>query len=165
VITEHDIVLSRVWHSLTERVSAMLAQPPAPPAPDYSIAPGRGYFKRNLGNIVAVARANGVAVVLLTMPMCEDTLVYARTRRGGGDASYFPDFNRFRADFDSYNEAIREVGTELRVPVIDLRRAVSGDSALYLDVVHHTGAGVRAIGAAAAAALLPLLPDARTPTR
>jgi hypothetical protein len=42
--------------------------------------------------------------------------------------------------------------------VIDLRRAVPGDAALFSDVVHHTTAGVRALGVAAGDALLPLLP-------
>ena len=157
VVTEDDIALSRVWHSIRARLRDLLRGPQTTPASDYSIDRGRVLFMRNLRNIVALARANGVAVVLLTMPMCSDPAVYERTRGDGGEPSLYPGFARFRADFDSYNQAIREVGAEQRVPVIDLHREVAADTAYYLDVVHHTAAGVRAVGRAAAAGLLPLI--------
>jgi len=160
VVTEDDIVVSRVWHSIRGRLRDMVRRRAPPPA-DYTIDSGRAYFKRNLRNLVAVARANGVAVALATMPLCDDSAMFEQTRRAGGDAAYFPGYSRFRADFDSYNEAIRETGRETGVPVIDLRRAVPGEPALFLDVVHHSTAGVRAVGDAAARDLLPLLPPPR----
>jgi lysophospholipase L1-like esterase len=160
VITGDDIVLWRVGHSVWVRVRDLMRRPPAPPATDYAIDRGRAFFTRNLRNIVALARANGVAVMLVTTPMCDDPAVYEQTRRDGGEPTLYPPFERFRADFESYNEAVREVGAELRVPVLDARRAVPGDRAYFLDVVHHTSAGVRAVGEAVAAQLLPLLAPA-----
>lgn len=162
VVDQRDVVMSRVWHSASRRVADLLAPPRATPSWDYSIDAGRALFKRNLANIVAVARANGVGVILLTMPLCDDPAASVCTARGEGDPVYFPpDFSRFLRDFDSYNAAIRETGAELGVGVVDLRTSVRRDTTLWLDVVHHTTAGVREVGFRAAQGMLPLLPSMR----
>lgn len=158
VITEGDLVFSRVLHSVDSRLTDLVRRPASEPASPPVVEPGRTLFKRNLANLIAVARANGVAVVLLTMPMAGSDSVYQATRLAGGDARVFPGFATFRRDFDSFNDAIREVGTEHRVPVIDLDSLVPGDAAHFVDVVHHSESGVRALGEAVAAQLLHLLP-------
>ena len=53
------------------------------------------------------------------------------------------------------------MGAEQHVPVIYLHAAVPGDPRYFLDVVHHTVSGVRAIGQAVAKGLLSALPAPR----
>ena len=154
VVAESDLVFSRVLHSAGARLADLVARPPAEPAAPAAIEPGRALFQRNLASQIAVAREHGVAIVLITMPMASSDSVYEATRRAGGDARVFPAFAAFRRDFDSFNDAIREVGAREGVPVIDAARLVPGDAAHFVDVVHHSESGVRALGDAVAAQLL-----------
>ena len=158
VITDHDVVLLRVWHSVSARIADLLRRPPPTLPPTYDISLGLGFFKRNLADIVAVARAHGVAVALLTMPMCDSPSVYDTMLHAGGEPMLYPDFPHFSRDFEAYNQAIRDVGRELDVPVLDMRRAMPGRPVYFLDTVHHTSSGVQVLGEQVARALLPLLP-------
>ena len=97
IITEQDIVLLRVWHSVQERLRDLVRRAPQPAHPEYQLEPGRSFFKRNLSNLIALAGAKRVAVVLLTMPMCDSESVFEQTRRGGRDAQFFPVFPGSRA--------------------------------------------------------------------
>lgn len=163
VVTDDDVAFSRVVHSVRSRLRDLVRRPPAAPTAEYVLQPGRELFMRNLTSLIAVARAHGVAVVLLTMPMCDSEGVFEATRQAGGDARVFPEFALFRRDFASYNDAVREVGVRQSVPVVDAAALVPGDSAYFVDVVHHSAAGVRAVGEAVAGGLLPLLPPQRRP--
>jgi lysophospholipase L1-like esterase len=156
---DDGLVLSRVVHSISSRVAALAAAPAPPPDDHYDIEKGRALFKRNLRSQVSVARAHGVVPVLLTMPVCESDSVYATTHKAGGDPrDWPPDYHRFLADFDTYNQAIRDVAAELGVAVIDLRREVPGVPENFMDVVHHSSAGARAIGEVVARELTRILP-------
>ena len=155
-----EIVLSRLLHSLRARLAEWTAARSPEPAGPYDLAGGRAIFERNLRSVVFVARGHGVMPVLLTMPACESESVYVHTLgQHGFDPLVWPrEFRRFLLDFDAYNETIRKVGRDLGVPVIDLRREVPGTPANFVDAVHHSAQGVRAIGEVVARGLLALLP-------
>ena len=86
--------------------------------------PGLRYFTRNLRSLVGLARIHGVSIVLGTQA--------ARASR------------RTEAGFAAYNAAIRQVATELAVPLADVVAAVV-DEGPFLDDVHQTSAGNRTV--------------------
>jgi hypothetical protein len=162
-LDESDVVVSRLVDSARVHLAALLPQQPRPPLEGYDLAPGLRIFERNLRSIVAVARANGAEVVFVTLPASRSKAHFeaeaAPTRLGTTDA--FPTQERFLADFDRYNDALRHVGAELHVPVIDAAALLPADDALFSDLVHTTTAGARALGAIVATGLEPLLPPRR----
>lgn len=91
---------------------------------------GARTFERNLRSIVALARAHGVRPVLITQAHRE----LEHEAEGG------PDFQRF-------NDITRQLGRELDVAVVDLAAALSGRSELFIDNVHWTSDGIRAVTA------------------
>jgi lysophospholipase L1-like esterase len=94
------------------------------PARDYR--PGLRYFERNLRSIVAVARAQGVDVVLGTQAARSSM----RTSTG----------------FMAYNQVTRDVAARMDVPLAEVADAVV-DDALFVDDVHNTSPGARAVAA------------------
>jgi lysophospholipase L1-like esterase len=106
-------------------------------------------YRHNLRRIVALGRAQGAEVWLLTSPHAfviasnrdkqdafpRDMLVY----------NAVPSFDRLIEIHDSYNQATREVGIELRAPVIDMDAVyrTHADEPLFLqtDVTHPTNQG------------------------
>ena len=92
-------------------------------APD-EVAP---IFERNLGSIVAVARAHGVVPVLITQAHRD------------GEAS--------GSDFSRLTEVTRRLAIDRRVELVDASAAMSGRRELFLDPVHLTSEGVRELAA------------------
>jgi lysophospholipase L1-like esterase len=110
-----------------------------PPEPEVNHA-GVADFVRNLRNIVAVSRAAGAQVGLMTFA----------TRRSEGD----PDVALQRC-VDALNAGIVALATERDVPLFDVRAAIGGRWELFSDYVHCTPEGcdlqARAIAEAATA--------------
>ena len=162
-VDESDVVLSRLVAFVGDRLARLAPRQPRPVLEGYDIEAGRQIFARNLRSLVGLARANGTQVVLVTMPVARSLARFedvAKLERGGAiDA--FPTHERFLADFDRYNETVREVGRELGAPVIDATRLVPPDDELFADLVHTTTDGVRAMGTAVASKLLGILPPPR----
>ena len=109
-------------------------------------------YKHNLRRIVAVGHAQGAEVWLLTSP---HAFLIDRNR---GQQDKFPEFAKSLLAFnalpsfdrlieihDSYNQATREVGAELRTPVIDMDAVYRAHAAeplfLQTDVPHPTARG------------------------
>lgn len=159
-LDEDDVVLCRLCALVRERLARLAPPEPRVELGEYDLRTGLALFERNLRSLVAVARAHGTEVVLVTMPLSrsrerfDDTAALA----AAGLLEAFPSHERFLADFDAYNDAIRRVGAELGVPVIDAAALVPQDDALFADIVHTTSAGVEAMGDAVAPELLRLLP-------
>ncbi len=164
-LDESDVVVSRLVDSLRVHLAALLPQneKPRPPLEGYDLAPGLAIFERNLRSIVAVARANGADVVFVTLPASRSEAHFeaeaAPARLGAAEA--FPTHERFLTDLDRYNDALRQVGAGLHVPVIDAAALLPPDEALFSDLVHTTTAGARALGAIVGTGLEPLLPPRR----
>ena len=89
------------------------------------------YFERNLRNLITLAQANDVQVVLSTW-------------------AYFPDaVNNFeymtrphmQSGVAEHNEIIRRIAAELDLPLIDLAETMPVDDTLWQDGLHMTPAG------------------------
>jgi lysophospholipase L1-like esterase len=153
-LDESDIVLSRLWHSVSSRLAARPSDIVVPA--EYDISKGLEYFRRNLRSIEALASARGSRPVLLTMPVCSSPAVYSRVLETGhrGLSPPLPEsFERFLREFETYNQAIRDVGRELDVPVVDMNRLMGSDAQWFADVVHYNAAGSRRFGELLAADL------------
>jgi lysophospholipase L1-like esterase len=109
-------------------------------------------YKHNLRRIVAMGHAQGAEVWLLTSP----NAFVIDSNRGQEDRfpesarlllvfNALPSFERLVEIHDSYNEATREVGAELRAPVIDMdamyRAHASEPLFLQTDVPHPSPQG------------------------
>lgn len=88
------------------------------------------YFRRNLENLVYVARGNGVQPVLSTFAHCDC---------GKGDAALeSPEIVRGIAE---HIEVVREIGKALDVPVLDLAAALPDDPRYFVGAVHFSAEG------------------------
>ena len=109
-------------------------------------------YKHHLGRIVALGRAQGAEVWLLTSPHA----FVIDSNRGQQDhfplaakqllvSNALPSFDRLVEIHDSYNQATREVGAELRAPVIDMDAVYRAHAAeplfLQTDVAHPSDRG------------------------
>ena len=106
-------------------------------------------YKHNLRRIIALGRAQGAAVWLLTSPHA----FVIDSNRSQQDLfpkqvlafNAIPSFDRLIEIHDSYNQATREVGAALRVPVIDMDAAYRAHATEPLftqaDVPHPTSRG------------------------
>ncbi len=153
---DHDVVLSRLCHSLRARLRPAPADKPVPN--DYRIDQGLTYFRRNLRNIHALASANGTAVILLTMPLCDAETVYRKVELNGRKQFSAPlpeSFDRFKKDFAAYNQAIAAVGADVGATVVDMHRLLGGDPRWFSDFVHFSAAGSKRFGEVLAAELEP----------
>ncbi|MEM6793077.1 MAG: GDSL-type esterase/lipase family protein [Acidobacteriota bacterium] len=88
---------------------------------------GLKVFKSNLTSIVAVSRAHGARPILLT-----------QAHRDGEESA---EGGRFRL----YNAAVRRVAEEQGAAWVDLSQSLSGHEPYFLDAVHFTSPGVRAV--------------------
>lgn len=142
-IGEEDIVISRLFHSIGLRLKEWQQAHAKPQVPDSDISLGRKYFKRNLANLIILARARNATPVLLTMPIAASERIFAATRRQGRP---FPRHARFLEDFASYNQAIEETGKELGVSVINMNRFLPNQESYFVDFVHYSTEGSEAFG-------------------
>ena len=157
-IDSGDVVLSRVWAAVSSRLGGSISQDPAVFPDDYSTDAGLDVFRRHLVSLDAVARAHGAELVLLTMPVSRDLDVYAYTQAHQvGRIDRLPPRERFLADFDRYNEAIRQVGRDRGIRVVDMAALFPEDDGLFADVVHYTAEGLRRFGRTLAPRLAPAL--------
>jgi len=88
--------------------------------------PGISAFLRNLRNIVAVARANGVEPCLMTFA----------TRKAQNDRTAL-----YQPCIDALNEGILALAAAEGVPLFDVRAAIGGQTDLFWDYVHCNARG------------------------
>jgi hypothetical protein len=121
-------------------------------------------FDRRLRTLVSAIRANGSLPVLL--------VTSGQVRRGQSksdqvagaatDLFYMPymTIEGLLDMRDGYNQVIRQVGSDLHVPVVAARLTVPGDKEHYRDSAHYTPAGSAIAGRATGEALRDL-PEVR----
>ncbi len=153
-ITDEDIVLSRVAHAISSRFKAWRETQDRPLVADSDISLGKRYFKRNLSNLVILARAHNVEIVLLTMPYARSEVSYEKARANGRP---FPVHAHLLEDLAAYNEAIKEVGKRLGVTVIDMATLLGDKEEYFVDIVHFSTRGVESFGHTLAPRLAALL--------
>ncbi len=86
------------------------------------------YFKRNLTNMVAIAKTQGIEIVLSTWahsPFFEDYAATAHYQKG----------------FQENNEVVRQVAAEQKVPFFDFAKAMSPDKKYWAEGRHVNEAG------------------------
>jgi len=127
------------------------SQPPAPPRLPTEWKPNvpLEVYEHNLRRIVALGRARGAEVWLLTSPHA----FVIDASRGQQDKfptqalafNAIPSFDRLIEIHDRYNQAVREVGAELLAPVLDMDAVYRAHAAeplfLLTDVAHPTARG------------------------
>lgn len=100
-------------------------------------------FAANLQTLVCTCKAWSIVPVLMTQANRitdrPDPVVAAYIARDGGGSGI--GYERFKALYDAFNDAIREVGRKNRVMVIDLAREVPPDKKYLYDLVHFNDAG------------------------
>lgn len=167
VLNEDDVAASRLLRFVRGRLHRPVPPPPASTW-RYDLAAGRAIFERNLRQIVALARSQGVPVVLLTMPRSPSIAHFELTRANrlathNAGLGLLPERARFEADFAAYNQAILDVGRATGAPVVPMHALMPADSSLFVDIVHYSARGSRAFAAALAPQLHALLRDPVVP--
>lgn len=118
---------SRVARMIAFRFSNGLITP-SPARNDQPIDEVRTYFARNLTSLVALARAHDVRIVLATQAAKSDY--------------------RFDPHFSAFNQAVRDVATSQRVPLVDLAQVITDDDCFLEDSIHYTALGIEQIALA-----------------
>lgn len=122
-------------------------------------------YKRRVADLVAVCRGAGIEPVLVTQPA-----LYGE----GIDDVTGVDLARITVDNDPehllngslawrvlelYNDAVRALGSEQGVFVVDLARRLPKSSRYFYDFIHFTNEGAAEVGARVAADLCPFLAE------
>lgn len=89
------------------------------------------YFERNVRNMIAIARANGVAVMLSTWAYSPDDTPLPNPLMA----------EHLQEQIALQNDILRALGDELDVPVYDLEAHLPDDVALWQDGMHLTALG------------------------
>lgn len=153
-ITDEDVVVSRVVHAITTRFKAWRESQARPLVADSDISRERDYFSRNLSNLISLAQAHNVKIVLLTEPYAKSELAYENARSNGRP---FPRHARLLADLATYNDAITEVGKKHRVAVIDMATHMHDKENYFSDTVHYSAEGTESFGKILAPRLATLI--------
>jgi lysophospholipase L1-like esterase len=126
------------------RVERRRSAPPAARRPQADVET----YTRNLTALVGAARANGVAVVLMTQPCTWSAagagLAEAEWRLQRGGATYPRDL--MAAEMERLNAALRGIAARQGVPIYDAARLLPLDREWLYDDVHLTVAGARRVG-------------------
>jgi len=100
-------------------------------------------FKMNEQLFINICRARNITPVLMTMANRlkenPDPLIVRLTK--GLEKDQGITYQDYKETFDLFNQAIRQIGGENRVPVIDLARAVPQEKEYIYDLVHFTNRG------------------------
>jgi lysophospholipase L1-like esterase len=116
-------------------------------------------FKMNQQTFINICRARKITPVLMTMAnrLTEhpDALVVKLTK--GLQRDHGISYQDYKETFDLFNQAIRQVGRENHVLVIDLARAVPQKKEYIYDLVHFNNRGSKLAAAVIAKDLEPLL--------
>lgn len=160
-VDEDDVVLSRLLHAAKVRLFPSGTGLLPSDQWHYDLTRGEEFFRRNLKLLIEAVRASGATPVLLTMPMSRDPRWVEEARRGQAGVpglSLLPEPERFHADFDAFNEVIRDVGKSEGVTVVDMEKRVGDPPGDFADMVHYTTDGIRTFSRALDAAADGFLP-------
>ena len=101
-------------------------------------------FKRNLRSFIAIAKENGIKVLLGNQPLQPSEEYFVRHM---GYISYnsivtYPLHNEFVHHHEIFNEAIRQVAEETGVLFIDNKSKLGENKEYFIDFVHYTPKGI-----------------------
>lgn len=161
-VDESDVVVSRLAALVRSRLFRDDSNVILPEASMYDLSAGERLFRRNLTSLVRAVDANGAVPVLLTMPRANDD-AWVDLGRGAdmqmAGLGRLPEAPTFFADFDRFNQLIREVAGELGVVLVDMASDLVEQPGTFVDVVHYSTDGVRAFGRTLYGSSQRFLPD------
>lgn len=101
-------------------------------------------FKRNLRSFVAVAKENGIKVLLGNQPLqpTEEYFIRHVVHKPYNSIVTYPLHNEFVLHHRTFNEAIRQVAEETGVLFIDNESKLGENKEYFIDFVHYTPKGV-----------------------
>lgn len=104
-------------------------------------------FKRNLRSFTAIAKENGIQVLLGNQPLqpSEESFIHHWGHKPYNSIVTYPLHSEFVHHHRQLNESIRQVAEETRVLFIDNENSLGEDKEYFIDVVHYTPKGVRAL--------------------
>ena len=136
---------------LLERLRIAAGRRPAPPPQRYAADVGAAknhlteegvaVFERNVRSFVAIARAHGAQVVVVTQPV-RIRAAHANADRGIL-AWWIPDLapEVVATELERLNDVLRTVAGERSVPLVDIARDGRWDDGDFGDALHYTAAG------------------------
>lgn len=165
-VDDSDIVVSRVVRAVQSRLRRNDAVDGEVSWQEwrYEIDSGKYFLRRNLRELVRSVKQSGAVPVLLTESRSPDSahIAQARALRGVDVAlTLYPSVDRFYSDFDGFNDVIRSLAAEERIPLVDVARAMPSYTSHFLDVVHHSEEGVHAVARIVDSLAGTFLPPAR----
>ncbi|MEM7543176.1 MAG: SGNH/GDSL hydrolase family protein [Pseudomonadota bacterium] len=103
-------------------------------------------YRRNVASLVGIARAQGAEIMLITQATTWNSPVDDRAKNWHwldfvGDVVYPEAF--MDAALEQYNDQIRTLGAELKVPVLDLAKLIPKSLDYFYDDVHFNPNGVQ----------------------
>jgi lysophospholipase L1-like esterase len=122
-------------------------------------------YAQRVDQLVAICRRSGILPVLVTQPALygegidDVTGVDLARVTVDNDPEHLLNGSLAWRILELYNDAVRELGRERNVPVIDLARRLPKTSRYFYDFLHFTNEGADAVGALVAAELCPLLAE------
>ena len=148
------LTIERAFHDLR----AKAAPPPMPP-PFSDAALLKTAYAAAYRDLIALARAYDVPVVLATAPMAVSETSPREVKDFYG--TVFKPIDDILAANAAHNRLVKLVGREEGAPVIDATAGLDGewDGDLYLDIVHFTEAGHKRMAATMFEGLLPILAE------
>jgi len=101
-------------------------------------------FKRNLRSFVAIAKENGIRVLLGNQPLqpSEEYFIRHVAYKPYNSIVTYPLHDEFVQHHRAFNNAIKQVAEETQVLFIDNDSALGGKKDYFIDYVHYTPEGV-----------------------
>lgn len=129
-------------------------------------------YEQRLRELIAMTRAAGAEPILLTQPALFGVGVDPSTGLELGplvvEGTWNPtgsgEYAALRwAVLELYNDVTRSVAAETHTPVVELARQLPKDSSYYVDWIHYSNAGSRAVADVVARGLRPILREKLAP--
>jgi len=117
--------ISRLSRYVYSKINA-LEFPTSKEYRDRDYEPGLKYFRRNLKNIIAIAKNHGIRVILASQAAASDL--------------------RSNTAFAEFNKAIELLANEEEVVFVDMANALTDNQLFLDDTIHYTREGVEQIG-------------------
>jgi lysophospholipase L1-like esterase len=114
---------------------------------DIDISEGRKVFRRNLEDIIILAKARGIKVVLATQAAC-----FAKSKS-------YPYIRK--NDFLSYNETVKDLASQYNLDLVDCFRNFRENEDYFVDLVHYTETGVEKLSDEFFRKIAKIYPDAK----
>ena len=104
-------------------------------------------FKRNLRSFIAIAKEDGIQVLLGNQPLqpSEEFFVSHMGHKSYNSIVTYPHHAEFLHHHRQLNESIKQVAEETRVLFIDNEYVMGGNTEYFVDFIHYTPKGVRTL--------------------